>query len=305
VKNHKNKNEIARLAGLAQAGHNSTAPLAELAQRFLQTAPTPGQCNNLAPISRLVAQIGQMPIGQVTSSHVQQVLTHYHSCSQRFYLANFKRFFRWCQDEGYLPLNLPNPAGSIRIMIPAAPNPQVLTPAELRKLLAGTTDVEVQLWLALSAFAGLRTGEIERLSWDSIEPGRHIYLRRQLSNSGKARQVPIRPVLDAWLKPFYGSHGPAVKSRTVPQRLCRVIRTLALDLRRNMLRHSCLAYRYRLAADSTRICLEMGLHATLFNLHRLVPVTKADAQEFFSLTPEVVGIQDWPALVAEYRRSAK
>lgn len=302
MKNSKNK--IARHA-TPQVGPNGTAPVAELAQKFLEAAPTLGQHRSLAPMlyssSRLVAQIGHVPIGQVTTAQVLQLLTNHQSRSQKFHLTNLKRFFRWCQAEGYLPANKPIPTAPIHLKIPAPAKLEILSSSELRRLLSGTKDVEILLWLALAAFAGLRTAEIQNLSWESIEPGKRIYLRPELSMAGKGRRVAMLPVLDAWLQPFYGSRGLVVKSRTVKRRLALLIRAHGLVLRPNMLRHACCAYRYRATGDSANICLEMGLYPALVNRHHLLPVTKADALEYFSLTPKAVGVQDWPALVSEYQ----
>jgi hypothetical protein len=50
----------------------------------------------------------------------------------------------------------------------------------------------------------------------------------------------------------------------------------------------------------------MGLDATLLARSFLTRITREQALEYFSLTPEAVGIKDWPQRVAKYlkRRQA-
>ena len=67
---------------------------------------------------------------------------------------------------------------------------QIFTPSEMRKLLA-TTSNEFLPSIVLGAFAGLRSAEIERLTWDDIRlTERHIIVGKDKAKTASRRIVP-------------------------------------------------------------------------------------------------------------------
>jgi integrase len=176
--------------------------------------------------------------------------------------------------------------------------PAILTPAELGTLLSGPNDVETLVWLALQAFAGLREGEIRRLSWDHVAPGVNLSLPPEIMQTRAGRFVPILPVLDAWLRPFCGTRGPLASSRNIPARIVQLFRKLGVPPKRNALRNSYCAYRRADTRSLEKVAQETG--RPLEMLRHSQPMTAAEARLFFSFTPEAVGIGSWPSRVADY-----
>jgi integrase len=193
--------------------------------------------------------------------------------------------------------------------IPASPagvaecHPAIMTPDELRTLLSGTNDVETIHFLALQAFTGIRLGEIQRLSWDCVTPGAILVLPPEISQMRVGRVVPLLPVLDAWLRPFYGTRGPLVSSRNIPARTVQLFRKLGVPPKLNALRNSYCAYRLADTRSLERVAQETGRPLRMLGNPLRQPVTAAEAREFFSLTPEAAGIENWPRRVADYLKT--
>jgi integrase len=58
-------------------------------------------------------------------------------------------------------------------------------------------------FVALGAFAGLRTAEIHRLEWQDIDfHGGHIIVGKHKAKTGQRRIIPVLPALKAWLEPL-------------------------------------------------------------------------------------------------------
>src|SRR5208337_4928637 len=64
--------------------------------------------------------------------------------------------------------------------------------------------------LAIGAFAGLRSAELERLEWSDVDlVGKYIELRASKAKTASRRIVPIADNLAQWLAPFAGQRGTA------------------------------------------------------------------------------------------------
>jgi len=84
---------------------------------------------------------------------------------------------------------------------------QIFTPSEMRKLLAAASG-EFLPSIVLGAFAGLRSAEIKRLTWDDIRLAeRHIVVGKDKSKTASRRIVPIWENCATWLAPYAGHAG--------------------------------------------------------------------------------------------------
>jgi hypothetical protein len=177
-----------------------------------------------------------------------------------------------------------------------------MDPSGLRRLLVSTQDPECVLWLALSAFIGIRPRELEQLNWKDILPGVRIVISPPSNTSYyyRRRTVPIHPALDAWLQPFYGTLGMVMPRRGIRRRTHRLARLLGLPLSPNILRDSYCAYRLAPINSLQQVAAEIGRDLRTVRNHLLCPVPMMATNEFFSLAPEAVGIKDWPETVAIY-----
>ena len=120
----------------------------------------------------------------------------------QLYVAVLRSFYKWCDDERLI---LTNPTECLRY--PKSPkrlNKDVLTPAELRRMLeyAATMQPWMHMVVRLLVLSGLRYGEVIGLNLQDIDlPSREIIIRKSKGN--KQRLVFIdkttRTVLAAYL----------------------------------------------------------------------------------------------------------
>lgn len=196
-------------------------------------------------------------------------------------------FFSFCKRNGYLPKHLPTEAeGVVRIKI-REQEVEVFTPVQLRKLLAAVTP-DLIPFLTIGAFAGLRVSEIETLDWSAIrfapkaECG--IEVKSQFAKTGSRRIAPLPENLHAWLKPWRGE-GPVVKRKELWRAATATAHELGLGWPQNVLRHSAISYRVALTGDVSRVSLESGNTPAIIFSHYHQLVTKAAAEQWFSILP--------------------
>jgi integrase len=166
--------------------------------------------------------------------------------------------------------------------------PEIFTPAELRALL-GAADGRIVPALAIGAFAGLRSAEIDRLDWSEVDlTAGYIEVKSSKSKSGARRLVTIQPNLKAWLAPHTQKCGPVRVSTWIGLKLMRDARKDAKLTRwpANGLRHSYASYHLAHFKDSAGLSLQLG-HVTpglLFSNYRELVRPEA-AAEWWQIMP--------------------
>jgi integrase len=157
--------------------------------------------------------------------------------------------------------------------------------------------------LAIGAFAGLRSAEIERLEWSDIDlVGRHITVGAGKAKTAGRRLVPISDNLSMWLAPYFerkgnvwaGTHEDyydaqrqtalATAVTADPQK--GVKEQKAVKWRPNGLRHSFASYRFAETGDAGRVAGELGNSAAIVHRHYRELVKPADAKTWFNVKPE-------------------
>jgi integrase len=85
---------------------------------------------------------------------------------------------------------------------------EIFTPKELAELLA-VASAEQLPFMAISAFAGVRHAEIQRLDWANVNKAAGIIeIKAGAAKTASRRVIPILPNLAAWLKPHRKQAGP-------------------------------------------------------------------------------------------------
>jgi integrase len=85
---------------------------------------------------------------------------------------------------------------------------EIFKPKEMAELLA-VASAEQLPFMAISAFAGVRHAEIQRLDWKHVNQAAGIIeIRAGAAKTASRRVVPILPNLAAWLKPHWKEAGP-------------------------------------------------------------------------------------------------
>ena len=158
--------------------------------------------------------------------------------------------------------------------------------------------------LALGAFAGLRSAEIERLEWSDIDlPGRVIVVGASKAKTASRRVVPVSDNLAAWLAPYAGREGKVWTGTHEnfydAQQLAAAATEAKADTEKgtkgekpvkwksNALRHSYASYRFAQCGDAGRVAGELGNSAVVVHKHYRELVKPADAEKWFAVKPEV------------------
>jgi integrase len=228
----------------------------------------------------------------VTTAEIQSWLDSQKLKPQGY--QNYRRvihlLFEFAVARGYAS---DNPAAGVESIKVRAGDVEVFTPTELTRLLAGASP-EFLPCLAIGAFAGLRSAELERLEWSDVDlVGRHIVVGASRSKTASRRVIPMSENLAVWLAPYARRHGliwggthdefyeaqqetaAATKTDTKP----------ALRWKQNALRHSFASYRFAQTGDAGRVAGELGNSAAVVHRHYRELVKPADAEKWFAVKP--------------------
>jgi integrase len=179
---------------------------------------------------------------------------------------------------------------------------QIFTPAEITRLLA-CASADFMPSLAIGAFAGLRSAEIERLEWSDIDlAGGHITVGADKAKTASRRVVPICANLGAWLATvmdktgnvwkgdhnefYYAQEDTAAATAIAANAEKGIAAQPPVKWKANALRHSYASYRFAQTGDAGRVAGELGNSAAVVHKHYRELVKPADAVKYFSVTPE-------------------
>ena len=162
-------------------------------------------------------------------------------------------------------------------------------------------------WVALQAFAGIRTAELfpeqrynkgkEPLRWENIFLEREnpfVEVPASCAKTGERRLVPVCPTLLAWLRSFAKASGPVCPAKSPSRRNHlepTIIETLEAHVgpwKRNALRHSFGTYRTAQTKNMGEVSLEMGNSVEMVKRHYYEAVSGQEAEAWFSVGPDRV-----------------
>lgn len=164
-------------------------------------------------------------------------------------------------------------------------------------------------WIVLGAFAGVRSSEIDRMSWEDIDWSSNLILiKGKLVGGAKTRANNDRAIamtanLKAWLSPFRTCKGNILKSlgvgdinKDIYNAINEVINKIQAEKplfswKQNANRHSFATYYLAMTGDASTTALAMGNSPTMM-LRRYKSiqvegktVTRAMAEEYFAILP--------------------
>jgi integrase len=237
----------------------------------------------------------------VTTAEIQAWLDAQEASPQGY--QNYRRvihlLFEFAVARGYAS---DNPGASVERLKVKTGDIEIFAPDEISRLLAAATP-EFLPCVAIGAFAGLRSAEIERLEWSDIDlPGRHVVVGASRAKTASRRVVPIHDNLAAWLVPYSGLKGKvwtgghdefydaqqetaaATAAAGDPEK--RIIGQEPVKWKSNGLRHSYASYRFAQIGDAGRVAGELGNSAAVVHRHYRELVKPADAERWFTIRPE-------------------
>jgi integrase len=222
--------------------------------------------------------------------------------SYKNYRTVLHTFFSFAVAKGYAA---DNPADGVERIKLRDQDVEVFKPAEIARLLEAARKFPDFLpCLAIGAFAGLRSAEIERLEWSDIDlKARHIVVSAGKAKTASRRIVPISANLAAWLADYARQEGKlwTQSSNIFYQRQKAIARATAVEAdeangikaqkpivwKSNALRHSYASYRFAQTSDAGRVAGELGNSAAVIFRHYNKLVTPAEAEEWFKVRPEL------------------
>ena len=251
--------------------HKSSAGLS---QRYLQDLT-----------SRLKRFAKDFPTSVSSVSHIdiENWLSDLGSGAQtvKNYRTVLHTFFGFCASRSLIT---ENPVTSVRSPKVKAAETQIYEAKELRALLEAA-DTSFIPYLAIGAFAGLRTSEIERLDWSEVKTDA-IVVSAGKAKTGSRRIVPLHENLKAILEPVRKESGPIWGNthHGLYNHQQRISKKAKVPWKANALRHSYASYRLALIKDENQVSHEIGNTPKMVHRHYKALVSSEAAEEYFSIT---------------------
>src|ERR1700682_542428 len=165
----------------------------------------PGLCLSDLTTAALDKWMGNLKLGATTKNDMRRVLG---TCGN------------WAEKQGHLLKGGSPFPGMVRYKETKSAV-SIFTPEQIANLLQKADDT-LRPYLALGAFAGLRTAELQRWDWSEIDLNRgFITVAASKAKTRQRRLVPISQNLNLWLKPLRKASGP-VCLHACPQHAARI-----------------------------------------------------------------------------------
>ena len=238
-------------------------------------------------------------IAEVTVADINQYLTalkHLGPVSKNGIRRNVVTMFSFAKKQGYIHPDRKTAAELSEKFKEEETDIEIFTPEEMGRILLAA-HARILPFLAIGAFAGIRSAEIHRLDWSDIKWDRgHIEIAGKKAKTAARRLVPLTDNLKAWLAPWREATGPIVPITDTPGALSDVAVKAKIPggWRQNALRHSYISYRVAETGDAARTSLEAGNSPKMIFRHYREIVDEEAAKAWFSLMPpEVWPPADW------------
>jgi integrase len=185
------------------AAENESLPLQEAANAWLEARATRRESTLKSYRLSLVKLDGlaEKLMAAITSAEIDKALGNGGPTAKRTHLRNVRALWRWAERKGWCDSKV-----VANIDAPPVPEPQdvtVLTPTQARKLLSTAEKYfpEAVPGFAVALFSGLRSSELQQITWGDIGPD-GIEIASRVSKTKRRRVVPVSPTLEAWLDAY-------------------------------------------------------------------------------------------------------
>lgn len=237
------------------------------------------------------------PIAEITTAQIEDWLRDLGTGprNRNNFAAVITNLFRFARKRGYLTRDRATAADSLqRAKAKGAPI-EIFTPDEVAAMLSRLRRYRPEFvpFVAIGAFAGLRTAELMRLEWSDVKFDEgHIVVGADKAKTATRRLVPISPNLATWLAPFKENKGKLSEFVRLPHLVQReVSATITKDgvteagiaWKHNGLRHSFISYRVAATQDVAKVALEAGNSPRMIFQHYRELVSKNAAESFWKI----------------------
>jgi integrase len=217
--------------------------------------------------------------------------------------ATIGAFFKFCKERGWLPRD----HEGIELVPKFKEKPTDITiysPWEVTQFLNHSRP-EMVPFLAIGAFAGLRSAEIERLDWSEVHlADKFIEIKAAKAKTASRRIVPITGNLTKWLKNHAKDEGRVVPFDNVNKQIGWLVedtnqalkeaaekdgkdpeKAKKVKWKKNALRHSFISYRVAETQDVAKVALEAGNSPQIIFQHYRELVQPKEAKAWFGIKP--------------------
>jgi integrase len=229
-------------------------------------------------------------IGDVTAADINRFLdglTKLGPVTKNGIRRNLVTMFRFAKKQGYLHPDRKTVADHTESFKVPEKEIAIFTPDEMERILLAA-HARILPLIAIGGFAGIRSAEVERLSWEDIKWDRgHIEIAGWKSKTASRRLVPLPDNLKAWLAPWREETGPILSISDASGALgdTAVKAKIPGGWRQNALRHSFISYRVAETGDVARTSLEAGNSPTMIFRHYREIVDGEATKAWWSIMP--------------------
>jgi len=226
------------------------------------------------------------------------------------YRKAIRTLFRFGREKNYLPREAKTEAEFTTSYDLGSEEIGIYTPEQLEILLSRLSP-RMLPFLAIGAFAGLRTAEISRLEWQHVRFEQNVIaVPASVAKTANRRLAPILPVLAAWLKPFRKPAGKVLESVRDEFALAALFKQAVdaikgedgnplLKIVHNGLRHSYISYRVADIKNVAEVALESGNSPRIiFSSYREL-VMEEEAKKWFAIMPAKERLKEIHAAIAD------
>ncbi len=235
-------------------------------------------------------EFGDKPISKISTPRLQEWLdtTYKHHTTRNTHRKRIVVLWRWAQKQGYLPRNIKTEAELTERAKEPTPERGIISPQtfwELLYLMKGRFPHYLPA-LVLAGFCGLRCDEVHKQKWEDIRLEEfRLRVTRAKSGTASYRHVQICPAAVEWLLVSHQKRVGRVCRNEAITRIRAIARKRGILLPANCFRHSFVSYLIAKSESIEVATLEAGHTERVAHKNYKELVTKADAEEWFSILP--------------------
>ena len=225
--------------------------------------------------------------------------------SGRHLLTKLSQLYHYAEKRGWCEKNI-----AAYVARPDVPEgePRFLTVDQCIRLLECAPNQDLLPYVVLSLFTGIRTNELERLTWDKVKLSeRIIIIGGEVAKTKSRRVIDLNDTALVWLALCVKASGSVIAPVNFRKRKEALLRgarfgTPGTETKKekadgitlepwpkNALRHTAASYAYALSQDAIRVSAMLGNSPDVLHRHYRGLATKADAERFFALRPADAG----------------
>jgi integrase len=239
-------------------------------------------------------------VGDIHATDINRWLLgmrHVSGRTKNNYRAALATLLSFARQEGHLPRGMQTEAEFSTRYDGRGGEIGIYTPEELKTLLFNIQP-RLMPFIAVGAFAGLRTAEIVRLEWQEVRFAQNVIeIKASKAKTASRRLTPILPVLAAWLAPVRKKSGKvlagvldefalATQSKKAVDAITGEDGKPLVKTVHNGLRHSFITYRMAVLKNAAQVALEAGNSPRMIFEHYRELATEAEGNAWFVVRPD-------------------